>query len=436
VTAGLGQSGRPPAEPSRRAELGQTTDPRALIPGAPARIDADGRALALHGNHLEQVGGRLRSVSVEDWDGLAGARFARAWAGEPPKWFRLADAIGATTTALTTYAGVLRWAQGQAAGAVTLWEQARALTTAAAPTADRPAAPTADRAATGSATGSAFGSRSVEPPADPGEALRREAEAMLQHARDQLRAAGDQAVRAITGSATTSAAFSAGGVHGEVRAGINGVTYGVEASGPDLDPAAGELSLGAVRAHAYLFDGSASGSLSAGALQVAGTSSASFGGDLSASAAASAAGLEAHVTASDGLRAAAETGASFGAVGLRAAGEAFGGLRGDLGIDATPERIGMSAEAFAGGKVAGALGADVAGLGVGVHSEAWAGVGARLDGGYEFRNGKFHLHGHVGAALGIGGSEGLDITVDPEKFEHTVMEAADSLSSLVHTASE
>lgn len=427
------------------AELGQTTDPRALVPGAPETIEADAGALARHGTRVEQVGARLRSVGVADWDGLAGARFAQRWAGEPPKWFRVADAIGTATAALSSYAGVLRWAQGQAAAAVTLWEQAEALTRQAA------------AAYEVVATEAAASCRYIDPFTDPGEPLRREAQDVLAHARDRLRAAGDQAAGAIggtgspvpppgagrgpggavevlrdtlTGSASASGGFSAGGVDGQGKAGFNGLTYGIETSGPDFDPAGGELTLGEVKAHAYLFDASASGSLSVGGLQATGTSSAGFGGELSASASASGDGLEAHLVASDGLRATAEASGSYGILGVRAAGEASGGLRGDLGLDLTPEKIGLAAEAFAGAKVGGDLGADVAGIGVGVHSEAWAGVGAKLDGGYEFKDGRFHLHGHVGAALGIGGSEGLDITVDPEKVERTAMEAADSLAGL------
>jgi hypothetical protein len=235
---------------------------------------------------------------------------------------------------------------------------------------------------------------------------------------------------ALTGSASASGSFSAGGVHGQGTAGIKGVGYGAETSGPDLDLPGGELTLGEVEAHAHLFEGSASGSLDAGDLRVVGTSSASFGGDMSASASATKEGLEAHLAASDGLRASAEASGTYGILGVRAAGEASAGLNGELGLDLTPKKIGVTAEAFAGAKVAGDFGADLAGIGVGVHSEAWAGVGAQLDCGYEFTGGKFHLHGHVGAALGIGGSEGFDLDVDPEQVEHTAMQAADAVASI------
>lgn len=427
------------------AELGQTTDPRALVPGTPETIDADAAAFTVHGKRVEQVGTRLRSVTVGDWDGLAGARFAQMWVGEPPRWLKVVDAIGAATAAMYAYAGMVRWAQGQAAGAITLWEQADALTRQA--TASYQVA--ADEAAADC--------RYIEPFADPGEALRREAQDLLARARDQLRAAGDQAARAITGSgpappvppgrvpgsaldslkdaltgsANGSGSFSAGGVngqggiHGEGRVGFSGLSYGAETSGPDVDEEG--LTLGEVKAHAHLFDASASGSLSAGGFQATGTSSAGFGGDMSASASITEDGLEAHLTASDGLRAAAEAKGSYGILGVRAAGEASAGLNGTLGLDATPKKIGLNLEGFTGAKVAGDVGADLGGIEVGLHSEAWAGVGAKLDGGYEFKGGKFHLHGHIGAALGVGGSEGFDITIDPDKVGHTAMQAADSL---------
>jgi hypothetical protein len=428
------------------AELGQTADPRALIPGAPETIDADAGALTLHGRRVEQVGTRLRSVSAGDWTGPAGERFAQMWVAEPPKWLKVADAVGAAAATMRSYAGMLRWAQGQAAGAVTLWEQADALT--------RQAAATYEVASTGAAGRREY----LAPFVDPGSALRREAQDMLAHARDQLRSAGDQAARAIggsglgrppttvgpapgaapgtavdavkdalTGSASASGGYSGGGVDAQYKAGANGLTYGAEVSGPDLDLAGGELSLGEVKAHAYLADASASGSLSAGGLHAAATSSASFGGDASASAAISKDGLNAELAASDGLRASVVANGSYGILGARAAVEAAGGVEGELGIDATQKKIGASLGAFAGGKAAAGFGADLGGIGVGMRSEAWAGVGLEAGGGYEFKDGKFHLHGKVGAALGVGGSEGLDITVDTEKVERTAMEAADSL---------
>jgi hypothetical protein len=435
-------------------ELGQTGDPRALIPGAPETIEADAAALAGHGKCVEQVGQNLRTIDVGDWRGDAGTRFAEVWAAEPPKWLKVADAVGLAATALSGYAGILRWAQGQAAAAIELWGQAAATTDRAAAEFQR-----AEDAARGRC-------QWIEPFVDPGEELRRDAQDLLARARDRLRAAGDEAARAIggsgigrpfalpglpggplggplhtlvealTGSASASGSFAAGWLTGDGKAGFTGLNAGAETSGPEFDLAGGELTLGELKAHAHLFDADASGSLHAGDLIVTGAASASEGADLEASAGLSKDGLAANLEASAGLRATAAADARYGIVGVHANGEGFVGADGELGLNVTKDKIGVDAEGFAGGRLTGDLGADVAGLGAGVHGEAWAGVGAELKAGAEFKDGKFHLGGHVGAAVGVGGSVGFDITIDPEEVGRTAMEAADAIGHGLDDAGE
>jgi hypothetical protein len=165
------------------AELGQTSDPRALIPGAPEVIEADAAALTRHGQRAEQVGQGLRRVDVGNWAGAAGTGFADTWAKEPPRWLKVADSISATSGAMTTYAGTLRWAQHEAGAAVALWDRAAEVTTRAYA-----------RYQT-AATEAAAAGASLTPFTDPGERYRVQAREQLDRARQQLREAGNRRPR-------------------------------------------------------------------------------------------------------------------------------------------------------------------------------------------------------------------------------------------------
>jgi hypothetical protein len=46
------------------AGLGQSSDPRALVPGTPEAIEADAGALTVHAGRVDQVGQGLKRVDV------------------------------------------------------------------------------------------------------------------------------------------------------------------------------------------------------------------------------------------------------------------------------------------------------------------------------------------------------------------------------------
>lgn len=93
-----------------------------------------------------------------------------------------------------------------------------------------------------------------------------------------------------------------------------------------------------------------------------------------------------------------------------------------------PSGVKLGGEAFAGAKVEGTVGAEVAGLGAGVTGEAWAGIGAEASGQFGFGDdGKFHIGASVGAALGIGGKVGVDVSVDPAEVVSTFEDITESL---------
>lgn len=129
------------------AELGQTRDPRLLTPGDPGAIDENVVAIRGRGEAMENAGNGLKRIDGGAWIGAAGNAFREAFSYEPGRWFAAGDAFEATATALSDYAGTLRWAQGQAADAAWLWDQGeyatqrpRMRTTGRSPTRRREAA--------------------------------------------------------------------------------------------------------------------------------------------------------------------------------------------------------------------------------------------------------------------------------------------------------
>jgi hypothetical protein len=149
------------------AELGETDDPRVLIPGDPDAIAANAVALRQRAANAGNAGDGLRSIDTGAWTGPAAERFHDKFSYEPGRWFTAADAMQAGAGGLDDYVATLRWAQRQAAEAVRQWNAGQAATVQA-----RSRYEAAPRT-------SAF--------QDPGEAVRSAAREALTTARDQVR---------------------------------------------------------------------------------------------------------------------------------------------------------------------------------------------------------------------------------------------------------
>jgi hypothetical protein len=159
-------------------ELGETNDPRELIPGDAGSVTATARALRSRGDALRQAGAGLQRVDTTDgWLGAAGDAFRARFDGEPAKWLEAADCFHGAAGVLDTYAKTLAWAQSSAADAITQWNAAEAATSLAVAQHQQ-----AERVA-----GRAL------PFEDPGETDRRSARALLDRARDQLTNVGNAA---------------------------------------------------------------------------------------------------------------------------------------------------------------------------------------------------------------------------------------------------
>jgi hypothetical protein len=102
-------------------------------------------------------------------DRRAGDAFRDKFSYEPNKWYAAADSLATAADALNTYAQTLQWAQGQAAEAIRLWDEAQATSARARQAYDQ----AARQAAPG---------RPCPPFTDPGDAGRQAAQDTLRRA--------------------------------------------------------------------------------------------------------------------------------------------------------------------------------------------------------------------------------------------------------------
>jgi len=111
------------------AELGETDDPKQLVPGNAANITATAQALRTRAGELEQAGVGLSRIDTTDgWSGPAGDAFRSKFHGRPRSWLTAGDSFLDAAAALDTYASTLTWAQGQAQQAINDWNAAQTAT--------------------------------------------------------------------------------------------------------------------------------------------------------------------------------------------------------------------------------------------------------------------------------------------------------------------
>ncbi len=161
------------------AELGQTQDPAALIPGNPEAIEENARVLQARAGEAGGAADGLKAIDTGAWQGPAATAFHDKFSYEPGKWYAAADSLQAASGALNDYAGTLRWAQAQAVEAVSLWTQGQAATQQAKASYDQAAAQAQ--------------ANNQPPPVftDPGETQRQAARDALNRARAQLADSGN-----------------------------------------------------------------------------------------------------------------------------------------------------------------------------------------------------------------------------------------------------
>ncbi|MEU5715308.1 hypothetical protein AB0G71_05875 [Streptomyces sp. NPDC020403] len=190
---------------------------------------------------------------------------------------------------------------------------------------------------------------------------------------------------------------------------------------------------GSVKAAADLFHVNAQGALTNGDWKLSGIADAYGGARATANAGFTDAGLNAKAEASAGVRGLAEGRAEYGPyAGVYGRAEGFAGAEASAGVKAGKDGVVVNAKAFAGAKASVAGGGEVAGIGFGATAEGWAGPGAEAKWGFEKNDdGVYKFGGKVGLSPVLGGSVGLEFTVDPDKVSESVGDAADAVGNVV-----
>ncbi|MFF1556826.1 hypothetical protein [Streptomyces sp. NPDC058279] len=130
--------------------------------------------------------------------------------------------------------------------------------------------------------------------------------------------------------------------------------------------------------------------------------------------------------------------AEYGYVGGYERTEVFAGGEAAVSAGAGKDGLNAGAKAFAGGKAGVTGGGEVAGLGAGATAEGWYGAGAEAKVTFgKGDDGKWHIGGKAGLALGLGGAVAGEFTVDPGKVGDAFGDAADAIGdtagSVKHT---
>ncbi|GAA2679227.1 putative T7SS-secreted protein [Streptomyces lunalinharesii] len=173
------------------AELGESRNPKDLVPGDVKAVQATARLLTQFGQTLSRVGSGLRNLDHDGWKGKAADAFHDFYDEEPKRWITCGDAFHDAAQALNSYSNTLTWAQEQAREAIALWEQGERQTQQAKAAYERAAEQAQQQNGVG-------GASALAPFSDPGEATREQARSLLARARGQVQAEGNRSAGAVT----------------------------------------------------------------------------------------------------------------------------------------------------------------------------------------------------------------------------------------------
>ncbi|WP_197320990.1 WXG100 family type VII secretion target [Saccharomonospora sp. NB11] len=440
------------------AELGQTTNPRELIPGDPEAIINDLRELVKNIEAIGATGDGLGNVDPGEWTGDAATAFRDVFSAEPPKWFQAVDTANQGGQTLADYADTLVWAQGEAQRAIEMYTEAQAASRAAA-------AQYNEQAQAASQAG-----ETPSPFDDPGAAAAEEAQAVLDNARNEVNQAGDRSAgllgfepdgeggykRDLGGREWGSSRrdktewdpekkewVDPGGYQRHGRGGSWTGQWGTQSDGLFHDfvkDTLGQLGIEIpeeeweASANVDVLGGQLEGDFSSGDWSGSGRLEGSL---LGAGAGANATASALAVSASAYAEAYLAKGSAEGELNYGEHVSVSGSAEASIGAEATAEgSLGVtgaqgSAGAFAGGKLGGDVGGEVGGIGVGAHGEVRYGIGAEASGQFGMGDdGKFHIGASVGVTLGVGGSLGFDIAIDPSGVVDAVSDAGEFVSDI------
>lgn len=185
---------------------------------------------------------------------------------------------------------------------------------------------------------------------------------------------------------------------------------------------------GQVKAYADLFHATAKGETTMGGIKLSGVDDFVVGARGSASYGFTDKGLSGKAEVSAGVRTLTSVNAEYGYLGANGRVEGFAGGEAQATLGVGKDGLNAGAKAFAGAKASAAGGGELAGIGAGGTAEGWVGAGAEAKATFgKGDDGKWHIGGKVGVALGVGGSVGAEFTVDPDKVGDAFGDAADAV---------
>ncbi|TSB32795.1 putative T7SS-secreted protein [Streptomyces benahoarensis] len=393
------------------AELGETKDPKELIPGNTGDLESVADSLRKASGKFEDTGTRLGGVRISGWSGKASDQFWEKFSGEKKNWLYAADAMSDAASAVSKYASALSGAQQQAAEAIDLWEsgdetQARTVLNAARQSLKEEAG-TAGKKLADLAGGAS-------------------------NAPDWLTKAGgvaEQQKESGKGSQTFWEKEGKSPTDPSRRWSRNrpfGTTSPEEPGGKKPGP---EVKLWERKGEASVWGSEAEGEKQVGDGKLSGKAGLKLlGAEGTVGASYKDGNLEAKVGGTAYLaKASAEGGYENGAFEAKGDASAFAGLDASATAAVGKEGAHLGAEAFAGAKATASGHADVGGIGAGATAEGWAGAGAEAHVDAGMKDGKFVIGGSVGVGLGLGGKVGAQIEIDPHKVVDTVSDAADAI---------
>ncbi|MFF4405327.1 putative T7SS-secreted protein [Streptomyces sp. NPDC001404] len=106
-------------------ELGRTEDPRQLVHGDTAKINATAKHLRSFHTSLDSVHGGLQKIRATGWKGEGSEAFTAKFVEHSQQWAHAADACETAAGALEAYAHTVEWAQRQAEEAIRLHKKGR-----------------------------------------------------------------------------------------------------------------------------------------------------------------------------------------------------------------------------------------------------------------------------------------------------------------------
>ena len=435
------------------ADLGTTNDPKALILGDKVAVAEQATAILDEQRRIGKLLDSVNGLAIESWQGGIGQlQYGSLKLAEVMKLGAYQDVLKEVGTRLNDYSDALATAQGRAQDAIDKWNEGERATKEAL--ADHNAAVRSynDRVDAHNArmkAGLPVPAIAFVPPGafvDPGEALREEAEEILEDARKELDSAGSNAVEpkkpAWAGSKTTGEGKTKGddgilGALGKIvggifdtkadeiskQAGMSGELKGFEIS-PDgkeiqLFDASGEV-------HAFQIDGKVEGQVGDVKLEADGTLtlnsvSGEAVGKIDQDGLHLGVGLhqrdievEGNVSMKDGYLA------------LDGKVYAYVGSDAEAKLDVGKDGAEIGFEAFSGAKAGIEGGFNYGGVGIGFQGEGQAGSGAAGGLNYGWKDGKLDFSFTGGLADGIGLKIRPTVELDFPEMGRTAVEIAEN----------